>query len=578
MAFNAIQANDARRRAQAGDKGFSLIEVMVALVISGLVLVGVFAFSGVARTTTQDFRRDVRIQQSLEGAMDAIGTDVRIAGLGFAQMCNEVRIWHPQAGRLINPSASTAVDILAGQVPRDFDTEEPFWVLRDGFQAHWRSNNAGTAANLLGDTGRPTSASPGNHADSFDVMMGEPGYVSSLGAFRTTPDTSNFTDLGPNANIDIVSAAGAANFLNPGNINDLNAVRQIFFPGSFILIVPGGHASSGNPSIPESKPSCVLMQVTGDVIGAAGGPVFTIPTGSQSGFNAQKPLLFTVPETSTWDGTSFNPSESQFVVPLGRLRWSRYEIDYTQPRRPFLVRRDIIGWAAGDPVVAPAISYPACGVNPGTGGPECQLPQLHLQLFGQVNGQLAPAPRTPIAPMIEDMQVAVGCDGYVTTESGRVPIPGYEEIGPRRGLPNDNVPNTQVDEYDQVDLRAVDEWLGNALQEERAPDCVTWGTAVNNQVSWLNSPLPFEDVDTAAFKMSPQTARVTLLGKVETEARGAGVNKAGNAADPSDTFFNNLYSIEDRPTVAPLAGAREYHTITEQFFFRNVTYRDPGFP
>ena len=98
-----------QRASASASKGFSLIEVMIALVISGLVLVGVFAFSGIARTTTQDFRRDVRIQQSLEGAMHAVGQDVRIAGLGFASICNEIRVFDSISNRFINPSAGLGI-------------------------------------------------------------------------------------------------------------------------------------------------------------------------------------------------------------------------------------------------------------------------------------------------------------------------------------------------------------------------------------------------------------------------------------------------------------------------------------
>ena len=74
-----------RVAAQHGSRGFSLIELMVAIVVSAIVLVGVFAFSGISRHTSSEFRRGIRVNRALEGAMHAMGNDVRIAGLGFAR-------------------------------------------------------------------------------------------------------------------------------------------------------------------------------------------------------------------------------------------------------------------------------------------------------------------------------------------------------------------------------------------------------------------------------------------------------------------------------------------------------------
>ena len=70
------------------------------------------------------------------------------------------------------------------------------------------------------------------------------------------------------------------------------------------------------------------------------------------------------------------------------------------------------------------------------------------------------------------------------------------------------------------------------------------------------------------FRMSPQTIRITLLAKSETTA-------GGNADDPANEFFNQLFPIEDRPKMDTIAGAREYLTLTERFTPRNLRWRDP---
>ena len=71
--------------------------------------------------------------------MYTISRDVRMAGLGFGRMCTEVRIWDPALNRLVNPGAE---DTTLSDVVKDPVTKEPYWVLRDGIQAHWRSEGA----------------------------------------------------------------------------------------------------------------------------------------------------------------------------------------------------------------------------------------------------------------------------------------------------------------------------------------------------------------------------------------------------------------------------------------------------
>src|SRR5690606_15496956 len=115
--------------------------------------------------------------------------------------------------------------------------------------------------------------------------------------------------------------------------------------------------------------------------------------------------------------------EGSSIIPLGRLRWSRYEIDYTTPTMPYLVRYDIIGYRPGiDPGNLGGVDYPHCIAG------ECPAPQLHLPGSGN------PPAAVAIGPLIEDMQVAVGCDGY-TIAGAAIPLPplpppepGFEEI------------------------------------------------------------------------------------------------------------------------------------------------------
>ncbi|WP_146155764.1 PilW family protein, partial [Enhygromyxa salina] len=143
-----------------GQRGFTLIELMVAILVSSIVLMGVFAFASIQKDTASLQRRQIVLQQALEGSMYSIGTDLRMAGLGFGRQCSEIRVYSDAEGKLINPGAVTDDNI--GDAYIDSITTEPYWVLRDGVQAHWRSG-ADVGANDMAGL-EATSASPSSAA------------------------------------------------------------------------------------------------------------------------------------------------------------------------------------------------------------------------------------------------------------------------------------------------------------------------------------------------------------------------------------------------------------------------------
>lgn len=538
-------------------RGFTLIELMVAILVSGIVMMGVFAFATIQKDTANMQRRQVVIQQALEGSMHSMGSDVRMAGLGFGRSCSEVRIWSAADNRLINPGAVPGGQI--GDVYVDAITEKPYWVLRDGLQAHWDSSGETNIAGTLG-----TSAAAKSAADSFDVFRGELNVAPGSGLFEVAlmPSSSGG---------DAVLQFESSDLLDNGDNAQLLAVRQMFPPGSFVLVAPVVNIES---YVPEAQAQCALVQITGEVEAGAGSTTWELPIGDSSQFNQNLEVLLgldaentpanVVPNDATpsaveslngnqwgadWDPANFSRVE---LIPLGRARWSRYEIDYTVPTNPMLVRSDIIGWREGDPIVATGNDYPGC-----TGG-ACRMPTLYLP-----SPDIQP-PRVAIGPLIEDMQVSVGCDGWSPDAQpvvdGLIPPPeiGYEEKGPGIG-PFANQANRKVDERDEDDDRGNDEWLGNAAEETWIPDCVSWGTAERHTDEWAGTGLD--------FRMSPQVVRVTLLAKADTMASGPDA-----AADP---FYNELVAIEDRVAVDTVIGSREYRTLSERFRVHNSRWRDP---
>ncbi|MFV8752581.1 PilW family protein [Nannocystaceae bacterium ST9] len=542
-------------RTRTRTRGFTLIELMVAIVVSGIMLMGVFAFATIQRDTANLHTRQVLVQQALEGAMFAMSEDLRLSGLGFARTCSEVRVWSNAENRLINPGAVDG-DQLANVV-LDGITQEPYWVLRDGLQAHWRSANV---ASIQGNLA--TSASPDAAADSFDVFRGDPNTATGSGVFTIPSLAGVVTDA--NARLSFKSTV----LLENDQPLQLSAVRQLFAPGSFVLVVP----VIGNTRFDAGMQSqCALLQVTGEIEAGVGGSMdWQLPVGSDSQFNANLELLLAsngvlVPSDAGEGGAGEDWATTSLrvdLVPLGRARWARYEIDYTVPSRPMLVRSDIIGWREGDPTAPITGDYPGC-----TGG-SCRMPTLYLP-----SANVQP-PRIAIGPMIEDMQVAVGCDGWsplsvgVGTDEGqrRPPDLGFEEQGPGSG-PFANQANRKVDERDDTDDRGNDEWVGNATQESWAPDCVFWGTGERNAEQWALAGPASEAFDAPGFRMSPQVIRITLLAKPDT--------LAGGSDSQTDAFFNQLVAIEDRATIESIVGNREYRTLTERFTPHNAHWRDP---
>jgi len=544
-----IPRSPERRRALRAQAGFTLIELMVAMIVSAIVVLGVYAFSTIQQSTANLHERNVRVQQALEGAMWTIAQDVRAAGLGFARSCTELRVYDAASGQLINPGgaanpAAASLDPITG---------EPYWVLRDGLQAHWDSSIPGATLNgtLL------SSASTDSAADSFDVIVAEPSYITSFGVFTLQEElTAGSTYV----------TFRTSNLLDNTNNAHLAEIRQLFPPGSFIAVGRTG-AAGDNPFRPEAQGQCMLLQVTDDVqIDPGDGRNWRIPIDSGvSTFNAGLAVMLgdnngtptcstEVPACDDWDpGTADNVTGGiNGVMPLGRLRWSRYEIDYTIDTLPYLVRYDIIGHQPSvDPENLAGQNYPHCiaGGCPGAG--------LHLP------GGNSPPTAVAIGPMIEDMQVAVGCDGYTAAGAAAAfsPIPppdlGLVELGPAEAPFG---PNLMVDENPSGNQRDRDEWLGNAVNEVWAPDCVYYGTAEYNAVDWAvvegtTNPPP-------AFRMSPQTIRVTLTGSSEFVEEAGGLSTT------------DVLAVEDRGLLPSTVGARQRFTLTERFSPKNLRWRD----
>jgi prepilin-type N-terminal cleavage/methylation domain-containing protein len=548
----APRRGDRRTRARVAPRGtardargFSLIELMIALVISSIVVLGIFAFASIQTANADQFQRNVKVAQSLEGGMWAVGKDVRAAGLGFARHCSELRVWDGLDSRFVNPGnrQGSADDPL-----RDAVTGEPYWVLRDGLQGHWDAETA----DVLEDRGfNPSmSASPRSAADSFDVVLGDSTRVFGPDVFEISGPLS--AAIGARA-IDVAFSPAIAGQLSTDTPEHLLQLQQLFAPGTFVAI--GGPRSG----LPWNQGQCALVQVTGDAFDIGAGNVVRVPIGLESGFNRELGRLFGEPTNAggvtLWDPAFHDNPGSTFVIPLGRLRWSRYEIDYgdvAPGSSPMLVRSDLIGVQPGDPAgLGNGTLYPECDA---TG---CRAAQLHLP------GSNAPPLAVGIAPGIADMQVAIGCDGYdpiaPPPDGGPPPQAGMGEIGALGG-PTAGLTNYRVDEGIDDGTRGRDEWLGNSPDETFNPDCVRGGFA-EEEPRWATvyTAFPYPQNST------PQLFRISLVGGSDTPSPAGGLSTV------------QLPPLENRLPVQPrfsLPDGREWRVMTQVFQPRNIPYRN----
>ena len=161
------------------------------------------------------------------------------------------------------------------------------------------------------------------------------------------------------------------------HVRDLQVVagvQQLFPPGTFVLVALTP-AITALPLSPLVQGQCILLQVTDDVAPGADDDEWIIPIAA-GGFNNLAGLLAdpggdecaaaAPPCRDDWDPSAY-VAQIATVVPLGRLRWSRYEIDYTVPALPYLVRYDFIGYQPA--ALGSGPDYPHC-----TGG-ACPQPR-----------------------------------------------------------------------------------------------------------------------------------------------------------------------------------------------------------
>ena len=120
MATSIISRGEARLRKQA-ERGFSLIEVMVSMVVLTVGLVSLLGVFGLAMASTQTSQEDMIAKQLANEALESIVTARNTSQISWSQVQNVSNggIFLDNANPIYLPGADgivgTADDVLAGQ-------------------------------------------------------------------------------------------------------------------------------------------------------------------------------------------------------------------------------------------------------------------------------------------------------------------------------------------------------------------------------------------------------------------------------------------------------------------------------
>ena len=103
----------ARFAAWPGEGGFSLVELMVAMLLSSIVASGMLAMFSTQRQTLEAVAASVETQSSAGGAIDYLAGQVQKAGFGFGGCPGgEIQMWDGAAG--VKPSSYSALRVYNG--------------------------------------------------------------------------------------------------------------------------------------------------------------------------------------------------------------------------------------------------------------------------------------------------------------------------------------------------------------------------------------------------------------------------------------------------------------------------------
>jgi type II secretory pathway pseudopilin PulG len=162
------------------NKGFTLIEILVALVIDFIVLAGIYAAFYSQQKSHVKEQQVVDAQQNVRGAADYMTREIRLAGM------------ERQAAGIagILAAGRDSIQFTLDRAPQDDDVTDPYENLRFGFPAAADTNSDGIA-----DTG---AASITRFSDTDDTIADNIAAIAFAYAYDDDRDGElNFADAAP---------------------------------------------------------------------------------------------------------------------------------------------------------------------------------------------------------------------------------------------------------------------------------------------------------------------------------------------------------------------------------------------
>jgi len=181
-----------KRKIKYNQKGFTLIEVMITVAISGIILGGIFATYSSQQKTYISSDHLAEMQQNLRSATLIMSSEIREAGCDPTQKANadilvatstQLRFTRDIAGHVLNPFQG------------DGDVDDANEDITFGFSPANDANSDGIADAGVANLGRDRNDGAGFQPIAENIQSIEFHYILEDGTTATTPTFSQLPEI-----------------------------------------------------------------------------------------------------------------------------------------------------------------------------------------------------------------------------------------------------------------------------------------------------------------------------------------------------------------------------------------------
>lgn len=215
-------------------RGFSLVELMIAVTIGLLLLAAVSQVYVNTVNTSSDTLKAARVNQALRAAMDVMVRDIQRAGYNFSTTSSTGAVTNPNpfmaGANALKISGSTADDASGSCITYTYDRDNNTTVDDTEKMAFYLSNNAILMRN--GGSGNSDSCSPGSAegiTDSNEVTITALNFALTTHCINTA-----------------VAPASSTNYANTDcTVNTPAAGNALIKPRQITISITGQPAKNG---------------------------------------------------------------------------------------------------------------------------------------------------------------------------------------------------------------------------------------------------------------------------------------------------------------------------------------------